>query len=573
MHDANRSRPPFGQPAVFIQVQAARRSSACRPLRPIVDNTRKTSGLSTSILNFRTTTLSSITAYFNSLSQALSSRALEKQSAKPSNPSRDDQLIRNPRPGQQENLATTALPQIPSPVAHQPRPNTFNPLQRNPRYRTSFLTTFLARQQNKELRNVTPPAIPSRVLNPINHIPRPTPAHIVRSEVVDFEGTLDELVGFEERTLLTLPEQRRSRQNSPNTPTFQDTFVADGENTHRTSIGLPHNRQRSLRSLEYNVVMAQNGETTSRTQSPIGEKRDNAPSKQQAQEENLTSKFSLDFGFNPQDQPSQPPRRVSSQRSNSHGHALGSISSPSYNRGTPTALPQNGPSPPQSQPQPDTQAKQPMSSQPTHPQSYDLEQGPDSMNHATLPNEPAEQMEDPPWGPSHPCYPHLNPHVPLHSPLYNSTRVIRIRRDWMVVGDLAPCYSNIYPEILDPFLPELEFRYIIQHINKTLIKAFDPFRLANCVDGILGFLTGWFWEDLRTGGVKGELKKLEKWLEDWNRTVGAQDGVKLIPLRRTGYLSLDIQIPDPQVRIVDSDDEHGQDRDRNNNATPRPEVR
>lgn len=139
----------------------------------------------------------------------------------------------------------------------------------------------------------------------------------------------------------------------------------------------------------------------------------------------------------------------------------------------------------------------------------------------------------------------------------------------MILGDLAPCYSNIYPEILDPLLPEQEFRYIIQHINRTLIKAYDPFRIANWVDGVLGLLTGWFWEDLRPGGVKGELKKLEAWLEEWNQTVGAQDGVKLISLRRTGYLCLDIQIPDPQVRVIQSDGE-GEQEDGTSNATPRP---
>jgi len=125
----------------------------------------------------------------------------------------------------------------------------------------------------------------------------------------------------------------------------------------------------------------------------------------------------------------------------------------------------------------------------------------------------------------------------------------------MILGDLAPTYSNIYPEILDPLLPEQEFRYIIDHVNTSLVRAYDPFAPANWVDAILGFLTGWFWEDFRGGGVKGELKRLEDWIEDWNRTVGASDGVKLISLRRTGYLCLDIQIPDPQVRVVGEEDE------------------
>ena len=137
----------------------------------------------------------------------------------------------------------------------------------------------------------------------------------------------------------------------------------------------------------------------------------------------------------------------------------------------------------------------------------------------------------------------------------------------MIVGDLAPTYSNIYPEILDPILPEQEFRYIIDHINSTLIQAYDPYSAANWIDGVLGFLTGWFWEDLRGGGIKAELKKLEKWIEEWNRTVGASDGVKIIPLRRTGYMNIDIQIPDPQVRLVES--REGREY-AESSATPRP---
>ena len=139
----------------------------------------------------------------------------------------------------------------------------------------------------------------------------------------------------------------------------------------------------------------------------------------------------------------------------------------------------------------------------------------------------------------------------------------------MVLGDLAPTYSNIYPEILDPLLPEHEFRRMIQHINTTLVRTFDPFAPSNWVDVILGFLTGWFWEDLRPGGVKGELKKLEAWTEEWNRTVGASDGVKIIPLRRTGYTCLDIQIPDPQVRVID---ESRQETPKDGQgSTPRPQ--
>ncbi|KAF7591261.1 hypothetical protein BBP40_001822 [Aspergillus hancockii] len=165
-------------------------------------------------------------------------------------------------------------------------------------------------------------------------------------------------------------------------------------------------------------------------------------------------------------------------------------------------------------------------------------------------NDVAEELA---WGPAHPCYPHSNPHVSVRSQEFHTTRIIRIRRDWMVRGDLAPTFSNLYPEILDPLLPEQEFRKIIATVNDKLIKAFDPFSLRNWVDGALALLTGWLWEDIGVTGVKSQLKQVEDWLETWNREVGAKDGVYIWSLRRTAYMSLDIQIPDPKVGIIPSE--------------------
>ncbi|KAJ5099549.1 hypothetical protein N7532_006550 [Penicillium argentinense] len=166
---------------------------------------------------------------------------------------------------------------------------------------------------------------------------------------------------------------------------------------------------------------------------------------------------------------------------------------------------------------------------------------------------PADVAEELAWGPAHPCYPHLNPHVPIGSREYLTTRVIRIRRDWMVKGDLAPTFSNLYPEILDPLLSEQEFRKVIATVNNGVVKAFDPFSLRNWFDGAIGLLTGWVWDDMNAPGIKGELQQVESWLEKWNREVGDKDGVHIWSLRRTAYMSLDIQIPDPKVGIVPSE--------------------
>ncbi|KAF7550418.1 hypothetical protein G7046_g8025 [Stylonectria norvegica] len=159
------------------------------------------------------------------------------------------------------------------------------------------------------------------------------------------------------------------------------------------------------------------------------------------------------------------------------------------------------------------------------------------------------------WGPQHPCYPHLNPHVPVDSAEYANTRIIRIRRDWLVEGDLAPTFSNLYPEILDPAgFTEQEFRRVIEKLNGELVPAFNPYSFRSLLDSTLGLVTGWLWDDFGLTGIKSRLNNLEKWIDKWNleveKTMGSEDGAmvpKLISLRRTGYMTLDIQIPDPEI--------------------------
>ncbi|CAM1505348.1 Fc.00g109850.m01.CDS01 [Cosmosporella sp. VM-42] len=159
------------------------------------------------------------------------------------------------------------------------------------------------------------------------------------------------------------------------------------------------------------------------------------------------------------------------------------------------------------------------------------------------------------WGPQHPCYPHLNPHVPIDSAEYVTTRIIRIRRDWLVEGDLAPTFSNLYPEILDPAgFSEQEFRRVIEKLNGELVPAFNPYGFRNMLDSMLGLVTGWVWDDVGLTGIKSRLNNLETWIQKWNlemeKTMGSEDGAtppKLVSLRRTGYMTLDIQIPDPEI--------------------------
>lgn len=157
-----------------------------------------------------------------------------------------------------------------------------------------------------------------------------------------------------------------------------------------------------------------------------------------------------------------------------------------------------------------------------------------SANVAQSNNQPDEFA----WGPFHPCFPHPNPHVPLSSPLFASTRIIRVKRDWMIAGDLAPTFSNLYPEILDPIFPEEQFRKVIGKLNSELIEIFNPWTARNWADIVMGALTFWLWDDLGMSGVKRRLFALESWIERWNIEVGAKEGVRIIPLRRTAFMTV-----------------------------------
>lgn len=110
-----------------------------------------------------------------------------------------------------------------------------------------------------------------------------------------------------------------------------------------------------------------------------------------------------------------------------------------------------------------------------------------------------------------------------------------------MAGDLAPTFSNIYPEILDPWVSEQDFRFLIQTVNDGLIKAFKPGGWRAWVDTVLGVATGWLWEDFGAAAVKAEVRGVEGFIEDWNggRESGSgEEVVKVVSLRRTGFLSV-----------------------------------
>lgn len=155
------------------------------------------------------------------------------------------------------------------------------------------------------------------------------------------------------------------------------------------------------------------------------------------------------------------------------------------------------------------------------------------------PQDPSEE-----WGPRHPCFPHMNSHVPLTSELYQTTRIIRVKRDWMIEGDLAPTFSNLYPEILDPAgVTEADFRTLIEKINHELVPAFNPWAARNVLDAFLGLLTGWLWDDFGFTAVKSRLNTVERYLEEWNQEMESKSkepgtAPKIVSLRRTGYMNV-----------------------------------
>lgn len=194
----------------------------------------------------------------------------------------------------------------------------------------------------------------------------------------------------------------------------------------------------------------------------------------------------------------------------------------------------------------------------------DLEQGPEphrrdsigslndgigsaiSSSNSSIMGDPDEQIDDEEWGPQHPCFPHLNPHVPMDSPEYVNTRIIRIKRDWLLEGDMAPTFSNVYPDILDlAGLSEVEFRRVIDKLNSELTPIFNPYSFRNILDSILGLATGWLWDDFGLTSAKSRLAKLERWIERWNKemekTVGGDDNIippRIMSLRQTAYMSV-----------------------------------
>lgn len=409
---------------------------------------------------------------------------------------------------------------------------------------------YRANRADRETRPAPTAARPSRLWNPTNFTPRlppavytqpvhsrrkrrpsspPPPAISVVHPTLDATSVPDDQVatGASNYPLLTLPEKRQSRHPTPTRSSFQFEGRLSGSNR----ISIPSSVRQS-----YDLKRASGTplETESAPGHPEPEPNENSIVKGiRKRGQSVTGKArerALSFG-------------LASARSTNQAD-------PKLDKGKGKAVM----SPPNN----------------AHPEtgfSNDLERGPESHGHqhsrsnvslpggigsaisssnSSIVGDPDQPGLGDEWGPQHPCFPHLNPYVPLNSTEYQTTRIIRVRRDWLIAGDLAPTFSNLYPEILDTAgVSEQEFRRIIEKLNGLLIPIFSPYSWRNILDGVLAVLSGWVWEDLGFTNVKTKLNEVEAWIEKWNaemeKTMGSEEGVtppKIISLRRTGYMTV-----------------------------------
>ncbi|KAI1114772.1 Golgin subfamily A member 7/ERF4 family-domain-containing protein [Nemania sp. NC0429] len=399
----------------------------------------------------------------------------------------------------------------------------WNPTNSTPRLPPAIYTQPIASSRRRRPSTPPPPTVPF-------HHPTLDDTRLPDDQVA---------AGAGDYPLLTLPEQRQSRHLTP-TPT-RSSFQIEGRLNEGKRISLPSSVRHSYEIKPApNAPVSQLPELETKQTSILRSGRERGQS--------VTKKGrgrAVSFGLVHIVSADQPAIKIDKGK----GKAV--MSSPNHNdppRGRSTDLERGLP------------VLNPQQNGSTLSIPGGIGSAISSSNSSIIgdPNQPGLGDE---WGAQHPCYPHLNPYVPLNSAEYKTTRIIRIRRDWLVAGDLAPTFSNMYPEILDPAgVPEQEFRRVIEKLNASLVPIFDPYNWRNILDGMLGVLSAWVWEDLGFTNVKTKLNDLEAWIDKWNaemeKTASSEEGAvppKIISLRRTGYMSLDFQIQNPEVSVSTSE--------------------
>ncbi|KAL9093358.1 MAG: hypothetical protein Q9165_004099 [Trypethelium subeluteriae] len=453
----------------------------------------------------------------------------------------------------------------------------------------------------------------SRLANPINFAPRSQtlPNLPVVHPQLQERSPPQPTEGRDEYPLLTLPEKRRSRVSATGSLVVQPSPTAE---SGRSSIALPRDKRASPGSPGQRNSAS--GEFARQQQGQEGEGREEDP-------ENVIEQNS------PESSNDSPPRP---KLDKGKGKAIDmpedtAAPAPTTTDSEKAAIAtDDAPLAPQPHPTSSTDPNLEIGSQlrngyQASRASIPLSRRPSTLSRLTQPsateqtNPPpadpttaSDEGESYPWGPSHPCFPHPNPHRPLNSPLFASTRIIRVRRDYIAtfplplqsshstskshslppaVSDRVPAFTNLYPEILAPWVSEPAFRALIEGVNSRLAAAFNPLTLRSVLDLLLCLLTCWLWEDLSfTQGRRG-LRKVEGFVDGWNterrmeaETKGEEVAdeerdasgmyARVVSLRRTGLMALDIEVPDPGVGEVEEEGGRGDGGDAGALERPQP---
>ncbi|ODQ63524.1 hypothetical protein NADFUDRAFT_53191 [Nadsonia fulvescens var. elongata DSM 6958] len=131
--------------------------------------------------------------------------------------------------------------------------------------------------------------------------------------------------------------------------------------------------------------------------------------------------------------------------------------------------------------------------------------------------------------------------------------IIRIPRDYAHYGDAFPQFitdftGNNFPnELRSLFSNPQDMIDLITHINQELQESLSASNPVIIIQALMGLLTCWISDTIlaSTGWEwsKWKLKRLDKWIEGVNERMVCE-GIcgRIIPLRWSGYLSLDVEV-------------------------------
>ncbi|AMD20327.1 HDL417Wp [Eremothecium sinecaudum] len=102
---------------------------------------------------------------------------------------------------------------------------------------------------------------------------------------------------------------------------------------------------------------------------------------------------------------------------------------------------------------------------------------------------------------------------------------------------------------LSNYLTAEQFREIVSEINEYLREGYQVHPYISILHNVADALTFNIWSRLfGLFSSESPLQRLEEYIEQVNeRSLFKDNGLRMISLRRSGYLSLDIEIPKPEL--------------------------